>query len=133
MADNALCTISRFILLDSQLLFFTALSVYSLVVFRNYQLLAPLSPDWFLWLGLTGLSLGLVVSVKWVGLFTIAVVGVHTIDELWEMWGNLRMPVVLFYFISEDICNALGCSHYAVNIPTYCCLYHNFCFSFYYS
>jgi dolichyl-phosphate-mannose-protein mannosyltransferase len=122
MADNALCTISRFILLDSQLLFFTALSVYSLVVFRNYQLLAPLSPDWFLWLGLTGLSLGLVVSVKWVGLFTIALVGVHTIEELWEMWGDVKMPMVSVSLISENLYLALDCPHHSFDYSTYFCI-----------
>jgi dolichyl-phosphate-mannose-protein mannosyltransferase len=35
--DIALLNISRFILLDSMLLFFTALCVYCLSVFRNYQ------------------------------------------------------------------------------------------------
>lgn len=38
IVELALCTISRFILLDAMLLFFTALSCYCLVVFRNYQL-----------------------------------------------------------------------------------------------
>ena len=92
IVELALCTISRFILLDSMLLFFTALSVYALTVFRTFQWADPFSPDWFLWLGLTGLSIGLVVSVKWVGLFAIALVGLHTLDELWEMFGDLKMP-----------------------------------------
>ncbi len=30
-------------------------------------------------------------SVKWVGLFVIALVGVHTIQELWDMFGDLKM------------------------------------------
>lgn len=91
--DNALCVISRFILLDSMLLFFTALAVYSLAVFRNQQLFAPLSPDWWLWLAFSGASLGLVVSVKWVGLFTIAIVGLHTINDLWDMLADSKMSL----------------------------------------
>nr|KAJ3422298.1 Protein O-mannosyltransferase 2 [Polyrhizophydium stewartii] len=70
IVDNAFCVISRFILLDSMLLFFTTLSVYCLVVFRNYQK----------------------TDVKWVGLFAVALVGLHTIDDLWDMLGNLKMP-----------------------------------------
>ncbi|KAI8909750.1 Dolichyl-phosphate-mannose-protein mannosyltransferase-domain-containing protein [Gorgonomyces haynaldii] len=93
IVEVALCTISRFILLDSMLLFFTALSAYALVVFRNYQVSEPFSPDWFLWIAISGLSLGLVVSVKWVGLFVIALVGLHTLDDLWEMLGDLKMPL----------------------------------------
>lgn len=30
-------------------------------------------------------------SVKWVGLFVIALVGIHTIQELWGMLGDLNM------------------------------------------
>jgi dolichyl-phosphate-mannose-protein mannosyltransferase len=41
---------------------------------------------------LTGASLGCVLSVKWVGLFAVAVVGVYTIEDLWDMWGDLQMP-----------------------------------------
>eukprot|EP00842_Homolaphlyctis_polyrhiza_P001838 jgi/Hompol1/2655/HPOL_002999-RA len=92
IVDNAICTISRFILLDSMLLFFTALSVYSLTVFRNYQKTDPFSFEWYLWLFMTGISLGLVSSVKWVGLFAIALIGLHTIEDLWEMLGDLYMP-----------------------------------------
>ncbi|KAI8606856.1 dolichyl-phosphate-mannose-protein mannosyltransferase, partial [Chytriomyces sp. MP71] len=40
MFDIATLEISRFILLDSMLLFFTALATYCLVVFRNYQVQA---------------------------------------------------------------------------------------------
>lgn len=61
IVDNALATISRFILLDSMLLFATALSTYCLCVFRNYQRKYPFSPDWFYWLFMTGISLGLVL------------------------------------------------------------------------
>lgn len=32
------------------------------------------------------------MSVKWVGLFVVAVVGVYTIEDLWDMWGDLHMP-----------------------------------------
>jgi dolichyl-phosphate-mannose-protein mannosyltransferase len=57
------------------LLFFTVLSVYSLSVFYNYQREQPLSRKWFKWMLMTGLSIGAVASVKWVGLFAIALVG----------------------------------------------------------
>ncbi|KAJ1344456.1 hypothetical protein BSLG_001016 [Batrachochytrium salamandrivorans] len=47
-----------------------------------------------LWILLTGLSLGSVLSIKWVGLFSIALVGIHTLDDLWEMLGDLKLPLV---------------------------------------
>lgn len=43
---------------------------------------------------MTGLGLGLTVSCKLVGLFTIATIGVSTIKGLWEIWGNTRIPAV---------------------------------------
>ncbi|KAJ3382030.1 Protein O-mannosyltransferase 2 [Entophlyctis sp. JEL0112] len=89
--EIAILEISRFILLDSMLLFFTAFSVYCLAVFRNYQVTAPFSKEWFIWMAMSGLSLGMVTSVKWVGLFAIALVGIHTIEDLWEMFGDLKM------------------------------------------
>ncbi|KAJ3415012.1 Protein O-mannosyltransferase 2 [Chytridiales sp. JEL 0842] len=96
MTDIALLNISRFILLDSMLLFFTALSVYCLTVFRNYQVQAPFSKEWYIWLGATGAAIGAVTSVKWVGLFSIALVGLHTIEDLWEMLGDLKMPKMTY-------------------------------------
>ncbi|CEG83562.1 Putative Glycosyltransferase family 39 protein (Fragment) [Rhizopus microsporus] len=96
LLDNAYLTISRFILLDSMLLFFTCTSLYTLSVFHNLRhinpITRPFSVKWWTWLGLTGASLGCVLSVKWVGLFAVALVGVYTIEDLWTMWGDLRMP-----------------------------------------
>ncbi|KAJ3071892.1 Protein O-mannosyltransferase 2 [Podochytrium sp. JEL0797] len=92
MLDVALLSISRFILLDSMLLFFTALAAYCLVVFRNYQKMEPLSYRWHVWMAFTGLSLGACLSVKWIGLFVIALVGLNTLEDLWVMLGDLKMP-----------------------------------------
>ena len=51
----------------------------------------PFTYNWFKWIIYTGASLGAVLSVKWVGLFVIALVGLHTIQELWDMFGDLNM------------------------------------------
>lgn len=82
--------ISRFILLDSMLLFFTFLTVFCLTKFHNQQW-QSFSPDWWLWLLMTGISIGLVTSVKLVGLFVTALVGFYTIEDLWEKFGDLKM------------------------------------------
>jgi dolichyl-phosphate-mannose-protein mannosyltransferase len=42
----------------------------------------------------TGISIGCVASVKWVGLFAIALVGLNTIQDLWDMFGDMKMPTV---------------------------------------
>ena len=77
--ENALITQLWHILLNSPLIFFTALSAFVWVGFCNKDKQEPFMDHWWAWLALTGLSLGAVISSKWVGLFTIATVGFGTI------------------------------------------------------
>ncbi|KAG1782405.1 glycosyltransferase family 39 protein [Suillus placidus] len=90
LCDVAWLCISRFILLDSMLLFFTFATVFLLTKFHNQQY-QSFSFDWWMWLAFTGISIGCVTSVKWIGLFVTAVVGLYTIEDLWEKFGDLRM------------------------------------------
>ncbi|ORZ02397.1 Dolichyl-phosphate-mannose-protein mannosyltransferase-domain-containing protein [Syncephalastrum racemosum] len=105
LLDTAYLCISRFILLDSMLLFFTCTTLYCLSVFHNVRF-RPFSLKWWTWLGLTGASLGCVLSVKWVGLFAVALVGTYTIEELWDMFGDLSMPKPTYvsHWIARVIC-----------------------------
>lgn len=91
--DNALTTQSRLILLDAPLVFFVALSLYAWVTFAVIDAHAPFSRRWWVYLSLTGASLGAVVSCKWVGLFTIATVGLAVVVQLWARLGDLRCPI----------------------------------------
>ena len=91
--ENSYATISRFILLDSMLLFFTFTTVLCWARFHRLRD-ESFEPEWWIWLGLTGLSIGCVCSVKWVGLFCTALVGLYTIEDLWNKFGDLDMPVV---------------------------------------
>ena len=84
--DNALLTISKFILLDPLLLTFTCLSIFCATKFSTIR--ETFSMRWISWLTLTGLSLGLTMSIKWVGLFTYAFVGCLTIKDLWNILGS---------------------------------------------
>ena len=100
--ENGLVTQSRLILLDSPLIFFTALTAYFFVRFSALETTTgqhpggavrgggPFTRPWWTYLFLTGLSLGAVVSCKWVGLFTIATIGLRIIRQLWILLGDLR-------------------------------------------
>ncbi|KAJ5470850.1 hypothetical protein N7530_008207 [Penicillium desertorum] len=91
LCENSYATISRFILLDSMLLCFTFTTTMCWARFHRLQR-DSFSLEWYGWLCLTGLSIGCVCSVKWVGFFCTALVGLYTIDDLWNKFGDLKMP-----------------------------------------
>ena len=91
--ENGFIGITRLVLLDSMLLCFTALTFCAYAWFRN-QSAQPFSWKWKLSLVCTGVGIGCVSSVKWVGFFITALVGLMTIEELWSMLGDTRMPKV---------------------------------------
>ncbi|OMJ28049.1 Dolichyl-phosphate-mannose-protein mannosyltransferase 2 [Smittium culicis] len=102
--ENALCVISRFILLDSYLLLFTCMVLLSFTSFRASG--KPFARKWWLWLILTGVSLGLVVSTKYVGLFSIGMVGLFTISEL---FNELSKPDFTYKkFFNHFVARAIG-------------------------
>jgi dolichyl-phosphate-mannose--protein O-mannosyl transferase len=93
LLDNALVTQSRLILLDSPLVIFTAITALAFTSFTNQHEQGPskaFQPAWWFWLAATGLGLGATVSVKWVGLFTIAWVGSLTLLQLWVLLGDTK-------------------------------------------
>lgn len=105
--ENGLIAQSRLILLDSPLLFFTALTILLWVKFSNEDYYGtPFSPLWWRYLFLSGLALGAVVSCKWVGLFTIATVGLATVNQLWRLLGNLKVSPRqwLRHFFARALC-----------------------------
>jgi len=93
MVDITNIELSRLILLDSMLLFFTALTFLCHVSFMTFRE-RPFSIPWLFWLFATGVSIGLATSIKLVGLFITAVVGLYTIYDLWELFGDLHLPKV---------------------------------------
>ncbi|KAK7537170.1 dolichyl-phosphate-mannose-protein mannosyltransferase [Phyllosticta citribraziliensis] len=89
--ENGFVTQSRLILLDSPLVIFTAFTALCWASFVNQHEQGPskaFKPSWWTYLALTGLGLGATVSVKWVGLFTIAWVGSLTAVQMWVLLGD---------------------------------------------
>ncbi|CAG79559.1 Dolichyl-phosphate-mannose-protein mannosyltransferase-domain-containing protein [Yarrowia lipolytica] len=91
--ENSLVTESRYILLDSPLIFFLALTVY---FFKKFELETPFTGAWYRYLFLSGLALGATTSVKWYGLFTIAWMGLMTLWHLWWTLGDLSVTPCSF-------------------------------------
>lgn len=109
--ENGLLTQSRLILLDSPLVIFTAFTALAWTCFTNQHEQGPskaFDPNWWFWLFATGIGLGATVSVKWVGLFTIAWIGSLTILQLWVLIGDTKsVTPVNFQFLTQkkDLAN----------------------------
>ncbi|AMD20971.1 HEL310Cp [Eremothecium sinecaudum] len=102
--DNAHIIDSRLILLDATLIFTVALSIYTYVRFYKVQLRAPFSSEWYYWLYATGFSLSLVISSKYVGVFTFATIGSAVIVNLWQLLdvkAGLTMRQLTKHFVAR--------------------------------
>lgn len=82
--------LSKFILLDSILLFFTLTTYLCIIKVYTYRK-KQLTKKWWLWLLLTGINIGCVCSVKWVGLFVTATVGLYVLWELFLVHCDKKM------------------------------------------
>lgn len=102
--ENSYVTISRYILLDAPLMVFIAAAVYA---FKRYEIYPTNSWASLKYLVITGLTLGLAASSKWVGLFTVAWVGLMCALRLWFFIGDLSKPVSSTIKISVAKASAL--------------------------
>lgn len=87
LIENSFVTISRYILLDAPLIFFIAAAIYA---FKKFETQQAFSLDWFRALLSCSISLGLALSSKWVGLFTVAWVGILCVAHMWLYIGDLK-------------------------------------------
>lgn len=98
------------ILLDSPLVLATAFTALAFISFSNQHELGPtkaFEPAWWFWLVMSGLGLGITVSIKWVGMFTIAWVGTLTLVQLWVLLGDSKtvtMRVFAKHFLARAFC-----------------------------
>lgn len=90
--ENGLMTQSRLILLDSYLVFFTAMTAMFWVFFRRAST-HPFTLAWKVSLFGMGASMALAASCKWVGLFLISGIGLFTIQDLWQILGDTSVPL----------------------------------------
>uniref|UniRef100_A0A8C9EIN6 dolichyl-phosphate-mannose--protein mannosyltransferase n=1 Tax=Pavo cristatus TaxID=9049 RepID=A0A8C9EIN6_PAVCR len=94
LLENSLITQSRFMLLESILIFFILLAVLSYLKFYNLQRHSSFSGRWCFWLLLTGVACSCAVGVKYMGLFTymllLAIAGLH----FWHMLGDRTLSNV---------------------------------------
>nr|WOG36210.1 uncharacterized protein [Candida metapsilosis] len=88
LIENSNVTISRYILLDSPLVFFIAAAIYS---WKKFEIQIPFTFGWYRSLLATSIALGLALSSKWVGLFTVAWVGLLCVYQLWFIIGDLTV------------------------------------------
>lgn len=91
-------TLNQYILLDPILLCFMTASVWGMVkVSKSTHLGQAFRRQWWLWLLFTGTMLACTISVKFVGLFVVLLVGLHTVNDLWLQLADLSKPVVRNY------------------------------------
>lgn len=94
MFENGFGSISRLILLDSHLIFFTGSTAY--LVTRLYARRREFREEVFN-LFLLGMSIGCVMSVKWIGCLTTLLVGLYIIYELWNILMSKKSFFVFLY------------------------------------
>ncbi|KAG9303275.1 hypothetical protein G9A89_013601 [Geosiphon pyriformis] len=104
--DNALIAQTRLILLDAMLVFFMLCTIYSYIRFYKLRL-REFSREWWVWLITTGVLLSLTASVKMVGLFTVATIGVAVVYDLWELL-DIQRGLTMKQFRRHFFARAIG-------------------------
>ncbi|GFU18652.1 protein O-mannosyl-transferase 2 [Nephila pilipes] len=103
--DVGMITLSQYILLDPILICYIIGSVLGMVKFhsQNYR---SFSLPWWFWLSWTGVFIAFSVSVKFVGIFVVTLVGLYTLKDLWNILGNLNIPMVqvVKHFLARVFC-----------------------------
>lgn len=99
--DNGMITLTRYILLDPPLLFFISASILGMAEFSfrmgpQANEKTAFSFDWWFWLTWTGVSIPCAFSVKFVGLFIVALIGFRTIYDIWIILGDISKPITYF-------------------------------------
>jgi len=96
--DNGLITLTRYILLDPPLLFFITSAILGMseLSFNDQVSKRPFSKRWWFWLFWNGAAIACAFSVKFVGLFIVATVGLRTAYDLWILLGDYNQSICYF-------------------------------------
>lgn len=105
--DVGMITLNQYILLDPFLLCFMTASVLGMVKISKFtENQKSFSKTWWFWLFFTGTMLSCTISVKFVGLFVVLLVGLHTATDLWTVLGDLTKPVL--FTLKQLFCRAIA-------------------------
>ncbi|KAG5514032.1 hypothetical protein PMAC_000654 [Pneumocystis sp. 'macacae'] len=88
--ENSIITQSRFLFVDSLVLFLIALTHLFWRLFENYQQFS-FKKTWWMYLIATGFTLGALISTNWLGIFTLVWIGVLGSLQLWHFIGDLTI------------------------------------------
>lgn len=99
--DNGMITLTRYILLDPILLFYVAASFvgFAKISFQYSHFndeKAQFTKIWWFWLCWTGTFISAAFSVKFVGLFSVVLVGSRTAYDLWQILGDTKKHINYF-------------------------------------
>ncbi|KAL9694071.1 hypothetical protein quinque_013356 [Culex quinquefasciatus] len=104
--DIGMLILNRYILLDPPLIFFMTASVMGMArVSKLTREGHSFGSSWWSWLSFTGGMLACTISVKFVGLFVVLLVGLHTASDLWDVLGDLSRPI--WYTVKQLAARAL--------------------------
>ena len=94
--DTGVTSLSRYILLDQPLILSIACSFYLSVKFKKMSLNNNFTRSWITNLALIGFALGFTISIKFVGALIVLYVGITTIEDLWNLIGDIKVDLFLF-------------------------------------
>ncbi|CAH1263588.1 POMT2 [Branchiostoma lanceolatum] len=103
--DTGCLTLSQYILLDPIMLCFIMGAVFCQSKFDSLKN-RPFSMWWWVWMCGAGCFIALAFSVKFVGLFIILWVGLKTVSDLWDLLGDLTLPLMVIFkhFLARTMC-----------------------------
>jgi len=103
--DTALLTQSRFILLESMMIFFAMMSVYSALKMRHYYE-NPFGLGWTLWLVSASANMGLAFSVKYLAFYSCTLCITILLRDYWTY--RLGNPKVTHWQVLIEFCSEIA-------------------------